>query len=87
MSCDRRGIVGSDMTRKETHTGTGEMVLGIVLVGVWFALKVAYREAVKEKYGFISCAYLRADLISLGVIIVVGAAGFWLLRRIRRRSG
>jgi hypothetical protein len=79
-------IVGSDMTRKETHSGTGEMVLGIVVVGVWFALKLAYREAVREQHGFISWAYLRADLLSLGIIIVVGAAGLWLLRRIRRRS-
>ena len=86
MSGDRRGIVECDMTRNDPGSGTGEMVVAIVVVGVWLALKLAYRESIKEQHGFVSWAYLGADLVSLAVVIIVGAAGLWLLQRIRGRS-
>ena len=75
------------MTSKTPRNlGAGELIVAIVIAAVWLALKLGYREIVKQQHGFLSWAYLRADLVSLVVILVVTLSSLWLLRRLRRRS-
>ena len=57
-----------------------DLVVGFVIVLLWFVLKVWYREGVKEQYGFFSWPYLRADLISFAVLLVVGVLLSWSIR-------
>ena len=64
-----------------------EVATGVILAAVWLTFKLYVREPVKERYGFFSWPYLGVDVISLLVLLAIGAGIIWAGRRVRASRG
>lgn len=58
----------------------------VVVAVTWILLKVAYREAIKERAGMFSWAYLKADLVSLAILVILGVVVYRLVMAAQPRA-
>jgi hypothetical protein len=78
-----------NMTEEETARDRLSPLRIVVVAGLgigYLCFKV-WRMSVIESHGFFSWSYLRAQAVSLGILVIVGVPAFWIVGVVEKRTG
>jgi len=76
------------VTDEETPRDRISPLQTIVVAGLgigYLGFKV-WRLSVIETHGFFSWPYWRAQAVSLGILVIVGACAFWIVGTVEKRA-
>jgi len=55
-------------------------------LGIGYLCFKVWRMSVIESHGFFSLPYWRAQAVSLGILVIVGALAFWIVGVLEKRA-